>query len=109
MEKLYRLLFNRVAFFIIKHLKSQFIQAVGVFPAGTVVELNTGEIAIVLREHRKSRLQPEIAIVLDAEKRPLAELRVVDLIEQQGSTPVVWIERGVEPGAYDIDAMKYFL
>jgi HD-GYP domain-containing protein (c-di-GMP phosphodiesterase class II) len=96
-----------------KHFQSemveQFIQAVGVFPAGTLVELNTGEIAIVLKEHRTSRLQPEIAVVLDSKKQPLAEIRIIDLIEQQGSTPTMWIERGAEPGAYDIDAKKFFL
>jgi HD-GYP domain-containing protein (c-di-GMP phosphodiesterase class II) len=86
----------------------EFIQAVGIFPAGTLVELNTGEIAVVLKEHQSTRLQPELAIILDSEKRSLQEFKVIDL-KQQSLTPTVWIERGVEPGAYDIDPSDYFL
>ena len=86
----------------------QFIQAVGIFPAGTLVELNTGEIAVVLKEHQSTRLQPELAIILDSEKRSLQEFKVIDL-KQQSLTPTVWIERGAEPGAYDIDPSDYFL
>ena len=86
----------------------QFIQAVGIFPAGTLVELNTGEIAVVLKEHQSTRLQPELAIILDSEKRSLQEFKVIDL-KQQSLTPTVWIERGIEPGAYDIDPRDYFL
>lgn len=87
----------------------QFIQAVGIFPAGTLVELNTGEIGVVLREHQASRLRPELAIVLDSEKRPLREFKVVDLRQQGAPTQTTWIERGIEPGAYDIDPREYFL
>ena len=86
----------------------EFIQAVGIFPEGTLVELNTGEIAVVLKEHQSTRLQPELAIILDSEKRSLQEFKVIDL-KQQSLTPTVWIERGVEPGAYDIDPSDYFL
>lgn len=86
----------------------QFIQAVGIFPAGTLVELNTGEVAVVLKEHQTSRLRPEVAIILDAGKQKLENFEVIDLREQ-GSTPTIWIERGVEPSAYDIDPREYFL
>jgi HD-GYP domain-containing protein (c-di-GMP phosphodiesterase class II) len=86
----------------------QFIQAVGIFPAGTLVELNTGEIAVVLKEHQSTRLRPELAIILDSEKRPLKDFKVIDL-KKQGPDPTVWIERGIEPGAYDIDPRDYFL
>jgi len=87
----------------------QFIQAVGIFPPGTLVELNTGEIGVVLKENIESRLQPEVAIVRDADKAEVSELRIIDLGEQQKTTRTVWIERGVEPGTYDIDPRDYFL
>ena len=93
-------------------LIEQFIQAIGIFPAGTLVELNTGEIAVVLKEHRASRLRPEVAIILDVNKRPLDDFRVVDLDEQSvdSSRSVnVWITRGVKPGEYDIKIDDYFL
>jgi len=87
----------------------QFIQALGIFPVGTLVELNTGEVGIVLREHQSTRLRPELAIILDSQKRPLKEFETIDLSKQGEPAPTVWIERGVEPGAYDIDPREFFL
>ena len=85
----------------------QFIQAIGIFPTGTLVELNTGEIGVVLKEHRSSRLQPELAVILDSGKQRKQSLEIIDLEDQR--TPTVWIERGIEPGAYNIDPKEYFL
>ena len=93
-------------------LVEQFIQAIGIFPAGTLVELNTGEIGVVLKEHRASRLRPEVAIVLDSNKLPLDDFRVIDLENQSvdtSKTVNLWISRGVKPGEYDIKIDDYFL
>ena len=93
-------------------LVEQFIKAVGIFPAGTLVELNTGEVGVVLKEHRASRLRPEVAIILDTNKRKLEDFRVIDLDDQPEETTnpdSLWIERGIEPGTYDINLDDYFL
>ena len=89
--------------------RRQFIQAVGIFPVGTLVELNTGEIAVVLKENFTARLQPEIAVILNADKERLDKFRVLDLFKQGTVEPEVWIERGVQPDAYDFDADEFFL
>ena len=59
----------------------QFIQAIGIFPPGTLVELNTGEVGVVLKEQQAARLQPEIAIILGAEKEKLEDIKVLDLFD----------------------------
>jgi len=87
----------------------QFIQAIGIFPAGTLVELNTGEVAVVLKERQSTRLRPEIAVVLDANKKAVKKFRTIDLRSKDGQAPAVWIERGINPGDYDLDPRKYFL
>ncbi len=87
----------------------QFIQAIGIFPAGTLVELNTGEVGVVLKENLESRLQPQLAIVLNSDKQPLEEIERLDLFKQKGPTPTIWIERGVEAGTYNIDPREFFL
>jgi HD-GYP domain-containing protein (c-di-GMP phosphodiesterase class II) len=87
----------------------QFIQAVGIFPAGTLVELNTGEVGVVLKEHQSTRLQPEIAVILDAEKKAIADFETIDLRNKDGVSPTVWIERGINAGDYNLDPRKYFL
>ncbi len=93
-------------------LVEQFIQAIGIFPAGTLVELSTDEIAVVLKEHRTSRLLPEVAIILDANRHKLDDFRVVDLADQpeeKFTSAGVWIKRGLSPGEFDIDLDDYFV
>jgi HD-GYP domain-containing protein (c-di-GMP phosphodiesterase class II) len=89
-----------------------FIQAVGVFPTGTLVELNTGEVGVVVGQNRFRRLRPEVMLILDAQKKLRADFVIADLQEQSGAvgdTPSVWITRGLEAGAYGIDPTEYFL
>jgi hypothetical protein len=87
----------------------QFIQAIRIFPVGTLVELNTGEVSVVLKENFTARLQPEIAVILNADREQLDEFRVINLYKQSTPEPEVWIERGVQPDAYDFDADEFFL
>ena len=90
-----------------------FIQAVGVFPTGTLVELNTGEVGVVTGQNRYRRLRPEVMLILDAQKRVRDEFTTIDLLtceENTGKTePSLWITQGLERGAYDIDPTEYFL
>jgi HD-GYP domain-containing protein (c-di-GMP phosphodiesterase class II) len=90
-----------------------FIQAVGVFPTGTLVELNTGEVGVVIGQNRFRRLRPEVMLILDAKKKPRENFTTVDLLtceENSGtSEPALWIKRGLERGAYGVDPAEYFL
>jgi HD-GYP domain-containing protein (c-di-GMP phosphodiesterase class II) len=90
-----------------------FIQAVGVFPTGTLVELNTGEVGVVTGQNRYRRLRPEVMLILDANKTVREEFSKVDLLtceENIGKAePTLWIARGLEHGAYGIDPSEYFL
>jgi len=90
-----------------------FIQAVGVFPTGTLVELNTGEVGVVTGQNRYRRLRPEVMLILDAQKKVRDEFTTIDLLtcdENTGKTePSLWITQGLERGAYDIDPTEYFL
>jgi putative nucleotidyltransferase with HDIG domain len=86
-------------------LVEEFIQAIGIYPAGTMVELSSGEVGVVLAEYRTRRLRPQLLVVLDREKRPLAELRPLDLrttTHDQDGNPLE-IVTSLEPGAYGVD------
>ena len=82
-----------------------FIQAVGIYPAGTIVELTTGEVGVVVSEYRTRRLKPKIMMVLDSRKYRLREPRLVDLSagDENPDGPAVAIARSLEPGAHNID------
>jgi len=90
----------------------QFTQAIGMFPTGTLVLLNTGEVAVVTAQSRIRRLRPEVMIILDADKKPLDEYRVVDLNQMFATADdqaSLWIESGLEPGAFGVDPAEYYL
>ncbi len=86
-------------------LVEAFIQAVGIYPAGTLVELTSGEVGVVVAEYRTRRLLPKVTLLLDAKKNPLRRQRVVDLLLESGGDDGQGLEirRSLEPGAYDID------
>ncbi len=93
-------------------LVDQFTRAIGVFPTGTLVELNTGEIGIVTQQNRIRRLRPEIMIIMGPDKQLLDDFEVMDLNDETVSAAThdsVWIERGLPPGAYDIDPTEFYL
>ncbi|MDX1500093.1 MAG: HD-GYP domain-containing protein, partial [Woeseiaceae bacterium] len=90
----------------------QFTRAIGVFPTGTLVELNTGEVGIVTRQNRIRPLRPEIMVVMDADKNPLPDFRVLDLDEEKVSVEgedSLWIELGLPPGAHGIDPTDFYV
>ncbi|MXS18709.1 HD-GYP domain-containing protein [Pseudomonas oryzihabitans] len=85
-----------------------FIQLIGVYPPGEIVELSTGEVGIIIGFDAGSKLKPRVLVVLDADKQPRPE-RVLDLarnpLDSQGRLISV---RAVKPsGAYGIDIDAY--
>jgi HD-GYP domain-containing protein (c-di-GMP phosphodiesterase class II) len=91
-------------------LVEQFVQAIGVFPAGSLVELTTGEVATVLAHNRIRRLEPRVLILTDAAKKPIHEPRPLDLLLQpkaaDGSD--IKIARGLATGAYGLDLRQFY-
>jgi putative nucleotidyltransferase with HDIG domain len=93
-------------------LVDQFTQAIGMFPTGTLVLLNTGEVGVVTAQSRIRRLRPEVMVILGPGKEPLAEYRVVDLNKVSATADdqsSLWIEQGLEPGAFGVDPAEYYL
>lgn len=84
-------------------LVEAFIKAIGVYPAGSLVELSSGEVGVVVAESRTRRLRPKVMMLLDERKRRLKKPRVVDL-DAEGNAPTdLVIRHSLQPGAYDID------
>ena len=90
----------------------QFTRAIGAFPTGTLVELNTGEVGIVTRQNRIRRLRPEVMIIMDSDNRSLENFRIIDLNEEKvtaSGKQSLWIEQGLPPGMHGIDPAQYFI
>ncbi|MFN3680662.1 MAG: HD-GYP domain-containing protein [Nitrospira sp.] len=63
-------------------LVQRFIRIVGVYPVGSLVELNTGEVAVVCRVHREAPLAPRVIIVKSASNVLLSKPIECDLREE---------------------------
>lgn len=50
------------------NLIDQLIQFFGIYPVSSLVELNTGEIAVVIQQNQVRRLQPRVMVVLAPDK-----------------------------------------
>ncbi|MDT8364496.1 MAG: DUF3391 domain-containing protein [Nitrosomonas sp.] len=92
-------------------LVEQFCHFVGVFPIGSLVELNTGEVAVVLAHNRTQRFRPKIMVILDAKKQPCEPPRQVDLrLRELSATGIEYeIKRDLPLGAFGVDVSRYYL
>jgi HD-GYP domain-containing protein (c-di-GMP phosphodiesterase class II) len=92
-------------------LMEQFIQCIGIYPVGSLIELNTGEVAIVVAHSRVRRLRPRIMIILDSKKKPYEKPRPLDMSLEplnNAGTPYE-IKRGLEHGMYGVNPEDYYL
>lgn len=87
-------------------LVQRFIQVVGIYPVGSVVELNTGELGVVRRLHRDAPLQPCVVLVQGAGRAPLSRPQEVDLRSQSG-TPHRTVATAKDPLACGINPSLY--
>ncbi len=94
-----------------------FIRSIGLYPTGTMVELTTGDIGVVLEQHPESRLTPQVAvldrlsgdlnnncIIIDLKDELEARKRLMDSgRDNVMNVDKIAIARDLEPTGYDID------
>ena len=84
------------------------IQALGVYPLGTVVELNTRERGIVVATNIHDSSKPTIHVVCNAQGCLLPEPRLVNLLTPTENEPVRTITRPLEAKAVCLNLADYF-
>jgi HD-GYP domain-containing protein (c-di-GMP phosphodiesterase class II) len=92
-------------------LVDQFVQCVGLYPIGTLVELNTGEVAVVIQQNQVRRLKPRLLVLLAQDKTLERRPRTLDLILDP-TTPTggeYRIKQALPSNAYGIDPTEFFL
>lgn len=80
-----------------------FHQCIGAYPVGCVVEMNTGEIAMVVETNEGLKLRPKIMLLTDADKEK-CDKKVVNLAENDldGDDDAYVIKKIVRPEKYGI-------
>lgn len=90
-------------------LVEQFQVCMGVYPTGSLVELTSGEVAVVMAQNHIRRLRPRVVILSTPDKQPLSDFRVLDLMEQGHGRPAAEIARSLAVGDYGFDASDLFI
>jgi HD-GYP domain-containing protein (c-di-GMP phosphodiesterase class II) len=85
-----------------------FIQAVGLYPSGTIVKLSTGEIGIVTEESQSQRLYPKLLMLLDENRTPFPRGLYLDLakVRENAAGKKINIIKSLEPGIHGINPLK---
>jgi len=92
-------------------LVQQFVSSIGVFPVGSLIELSTGEVAIVVAHNKVRRLKPRVLVVTGPDKTRSPHPAMLDLLYENkaGGDEPVYIKRGLAAGAYDLDLKDFYL
>jgi putative nucleotidyltransferase with HDIG domain len=86
----------------------KFIQCMGIYPIGSVVELNSGEIGVVAALNRSQRLKPRVVLVQHADKTLNSQTPLISLVNRRTSDGRFYeVERVLEPTVCGIDASRY--
>jgi len=88
-----------------------FIQSIGIFPVGTLVELSTGEFGVVLEQGRPRRLKPKVLVVSAPDKTPLEVPFVLDLLHGEGAPAdgMPYIRQGLPTASFAVDTTEYYV
>jgi putative nucleotidyltransferase with HDIG domain len=89
-------------------LLKRFVNLMGLFPVGTLVRLNTEELAVVTAEHPTDPFRPQVKIIMDAKGEALEEGLLANTWERdsRGEHPRAVVE-AADPESVDIDPLKY--
>jgi HD-GYP domain-containing protein (c-di-GMP phosphodiesterase class II) len=93
-------------------LVEKFIAAVGVYPTGSLVELNDGQRGVVVSHSAERRLWPKVMVMTDRDRKPLKAARIIDLARyNEGRTAEETVSiaeclpvgtEGLHPEYYDV-------
>jgi cyclic di-GMP phosphodiesterase len=88
-------------------LVGQFVQLIGIYPVGTLVRLNTGEVAVVLKTYVLDLYRPRVRVVLDRAGQRLGLPYDVNLWDATDPDQPSSIATPLEPADYAFDPLAF--
>jgi putative nucleotidyltransferase with HDIG domain len=88
-----------------KDLAINFIKCIGIYPPGAIVELNTGEVGIVISSNAESRLRPKVLLVRNKDKITINETSI-DLNSSEFLDRIK-ISRELPDGSHGVHSRDY--
>ena len=87
----------------------QFMQCMSVYPVGSLVELNTGEVAIVMAQNAARRLMPRVMVLTTPDREVLDHFGTLDLMMQGDRDAAIRIVGALSPDECGLDPVELFL
>jgi putative nucleotidyltransferase with HDIG domain len=89
-----------------QHLVRRFVQLIGIYPAGTLVRLNTGDVAVVLKVYAPDPYRPHVRILVTSEGKRLDLPYDLNLWEQtEDPKRPSSVIAPLDPAAYPFDPL----
>jgi HD-GYP domain-containing protein (c-di-GMP phosphodiesterase class II) len=91
-------------------LVENFIQSIGIYPTGSLVELTDGHRGIVVSHSAERRLWPRVMVMTDANQRPLKSAKIIDLAqynEDRSTDDTVTVRECLPHGTENLDPSLY--
>ena len=89
-----------------RHLVRRFVQLLGIYPAGNLVRLNTGEVAVVLKVYAPDPYRPQVRVLFDRQGKRLSLPHDLDLWDsQETAEQPSSIVAPLDPADYQIDPL----
>jgi HD-GYP domain-containing protein (c-di-GMP phosphodiesterase class II) len=91
-------------------LIDQLVQFLGIYPVSSLVELNSGEVGVVIQQNSVRRLQPRVMILLNPDKSRNEYPAIINLINLPltPSGEPYKIVRGLPPDSYGLSSNNYY-
>jgi len=91
-----------------KELVESFIQMIGIYPPGSLIEMTSGEVGVVVSSNSEKRLQPKVELMLNADKKKISPVIIdlaQDIKDKNGNSYA--IKEGLTNGDYGVDVKDY--
>ena len=92
-------------------LVDQLVQFMGIYPVSSLIELNTGEVAVVIQQNQVRRLLPRIMLLLDPNKLRYQAPVIINLLHTP-LTPVgepYKIIKSLAPDSYGLNPNDFYV
>jgi HD-GYP domain-containing protein (c-di-GMP phosphodiesterase class II) len=89
-----------------QNLVRRFVQLVGIYPAGNLVRLDTGEVAVVLQVYAPDPYRPRVRVLISPTGARLALPHDVNLWETREDGPKA-VQAPLDPADFGIDPLSY--
>ena len=94
-----------------KTVVDQLVQFLGIYPVSSLVELNTGEVAVVIQQNQVRRLLPRVMVLLGPDKTRNEHPATINLLNAPltPSGEPYAILHGVAPNAYGLNPADFYI